>query len=99
VEEPQDVLEEIAPQLRNRLEGWQPPVPGVDQVLWVPGADLTNQERQVFDQIPVAGMTVVDALLKMTGLPVTQLLPILTGLEMKGVVAQVPGHGFSRRMG
>lgn len=83
-----DILEEIAPQLEPEKEKVG--------VCAIHRGDLSAEEWQVFEQIPVAGQAAVDRLAGATHLPVGKLLPILTTLEMKGLVAQMPGHGFSR---
>jgi len=56
---------------------------------------LTPEERPVY-----AGLSSqpqgVDALTARTGLAAAQLLPLLLGLELKGLARQVPGRQFVR---
>lgn len=89
----EDILEELAPQLAAQLCRWRSRKPRSDKR---PGrAALSSLEQRVYDCIPVAGRTPVEVLMQATRLPAAGLLPILTDLEMKGLVAQIPG-GFSR---
>ncbi len=98
-QEPEDILNELAPQLKGLLADWRADATLVPSTLLksVPGTgSLTDEESKVFDAIPAGGVTPVDALSRITGLAPQALLPILTGLELKRRVRQVVGRGFSR---
>jgi len=105
-QELEDILNELAPQLRGLLTDWRaedpehqtpegPLVPGA-RVLDTDASGLTGEESAIFNAITVGGVTPVDALSRITGLAPQALLPILTGLELKRRVRQVVGRGFSR---
>ncbi len=91
VESVADVLEELAPQLRYQVR--RNPV-GSDPT----GSDPTfsKEERRVFEAVPVGSAANLEEIARTTTLPPTQLLAVLTGLELKGAVRQVAGRGFSR---
>ncbi len=97
VESSEDVLEELAPQLRHHLNRYDVPkgLPvrrtGSDRL--VPG---TEEERRVFEAVPVGSAANLEEIARTTTLPPTQLLAVLTGLELKGAIRQVAGRGFSR---
>lgn len=99
VESVQDVLEELAPQLRDMVRRnlsdenplQEKSVPGTEKL--VPGSE---EERRVFDAVPVGSAANLEEIARTTTLPPAQLLSLLTGLELKGAIRQVAGHGFSR---
>jgi len=92
-----DLLEEIAPRLKDQLRGWRESSaqadgensPGVLQA-------LSQEERLVYGAIPAGRTAMVDTLSGATMLDPSKLLPLLTGLELKGFIKQIPGKGFSR---
>ena len=88
-----DILEELAPQLKDQLARHRAPgtnpVPG-------PGVDLTVEEAQVFQVVPVGAAAGVERIAQATTLGPARLMSVLTGLELKGLVRQMPGRGFSR---
>ncbi|OGX37315.1 MAG: DNA protecting protein DprA [Omnitrophica WOR_2 bacterium RIFCSPHIGHO2_02_FULL_68_15] len=96
VESAEDVLHDLQQELTRCLQGLRgqgpaaPPVPGCST-----RARLTPEERPVY-----AGLSSqpqgVDALTARTGLAAAQLLPLLLGLELKGLARQVPGRQFVR---
>ncbi len=69
---------------------------GTGYVIPGTGVGLLGDEERVFAQVPAADAATVDALAAATELPAGQLLPILTGLEIKGLVRRMPGRGFTR---
>lgn len=84
-----EILEELVPQLKSRLSQFADYPSAV-------GPTLTAEESVVFKAIPPAGATEVDTLASATSLAPHRLLSLLTELELKGLVAQVPGQGYSR---
>jgi DNA processing protein len=86
-----DVAEELAPALRDELLARGPGAPGR---LPLPTAD----EAGVLDRLRIDETTNVDALVEATGRPVTEVLTLLLGLEVKGLVVAGPGPYFRRRM-
>ena len=87
----QDILEELTPHLKDCLNRTQGPKQKLD-----PGSDLTGEESQVFQAVPVGSGTGLEAIARATALRPARLLSVLTGLELKGLVRQAPGRGFSR---
>lgn len=85
----EEILEELVPQWKlRRTESPHPPTTVFP--------DLTIEQSAVFKAIPVASATEVDTLALATSLAPHRLLSILTELELKGLVTQVPGQGYTR---
>ena len=61
-------------------------------------ASLSREERRLVSELPVDAALAIDELAEKTGLPVSVLLALLLGLELKGAVVQHPGKQFQRRM-
>lgn len=103
VESAEDVLQELQGPLRQCLQGklltseGGGPMGNPGFPIEVKGkpARLTPEERPVY-----AGLSAqpqgVDALAGRTGMATSRLLPLLLGLELKGLVRQVPGQQFVR---
>ena len=101
----EDILRALEPHLRDHLARYQVQkgglVPGtaglgryqVPNSGFVPGTEL---EGRVFEQVPAGDTVTVDALALATELPAARLLPLLTELELKGAIRQMPGKGFTR---
>lgn len=92
----EDILEELAPHLKDCLKRYQvpkgPSVPGTDVCF----SDLSGEESQVFQAVPVGSGMGLEGIARATALQPARLLSVLTGLELKGLVRQAPGRGFSR---
>ncbi len=58
--------------------------------------ELTYEEGQVLEAVPVGDAASVDALARETALAPARLLSVLTGLELKGRVQQTLGRGYTR---
>jgi DNA processing protein len=87
VETWEDVLSELAPQLRRRGSRREaPPAPPA----------LTAAEGRVFDLL-AEGPLHIDALIGRADLPGGRVASALVGLEMKGLVSQLTGKVFERR--
>lgn len=101
----EDILQALEPRLKDHLArhqvsdiklelGTEYGVPGTG--LRTAGVGLSTAEARVFAQVPAGGAVTVDALALATELPPARLLPLLTGLELKGAIRQMPGKGFTR---
>ena len=88
VEEVNDILEELALNLKGRVEDWR-------EELGRP-ADLSQEASTVYQAIPMGGLMQVDTLAGATAMCPSRLLSVLTELEMKGLVRQIPGRGYGR---
>ena len=87
----EDILEELAPHLKEVVRA-----SGHAGLVEANRPDLTAEESQVFQAVPVGSGTGLEAIARATALEPARLLPVLTGLELKGLVQQQPGRGFSR---
>ncbi|MBI3323827.1 MAG: DNA-protecting protein DprA [Candidatus Omnitrophica bacterium] len=101
VETAQDILEELAPHLRQivrsstgseRTETAQNE--RVEGERWL--ADLSEEQQQVLKVVPVGLPVGLDRLAGQTALAPNRLLSVLTELEIRGLVRQ-GGQGFTRR--
>ncbi|MBI3333735.1 MAG: DNA-protecting protein DprA, partial [Candidatus Omnitrophica bacterium] len=93
VEDARDVLEELAPQIKGRLDLWRGERPDAaphDALL------LSEEESAVYQAIPIGGGILVGTLAESVVFSPSRLLPILTSLELKGLVRPMPGQGYSR---
>lgn len=93
VESARDILEEVAPQLLDivRLSTAHTELADVFP------SDLSPEEQQVLKAVPVGAAAGFDRLAGRTALAPNRLLSVLTGLELKGLVRQKAGQGFSRK--
>jgi DNA processing protein len=82
----EDVLSELVPHLRRRKSA-APTVP--------PLPDLSSGERQVYELLG-EGSLHIDVLIVRTALAGGRVASALSGLEMKGLVRQLPGKVFER---
>ncbi len=82
----EDVLTELAPQLKRRRQAR-----GAPAVL----PPLTAEELQVYDLL-AQGSRHIDLLIAAAGLPGGRVASVLVTLEMKGVVRQLGGKVFER---
>ena len=95
----EDILEELAPHLKQIVRastGSARTVAGHAELVEADRLDLTLEESQVFQAVPVGSGTGLEAIARATALQPARLLSVLTGLELKGLVRQAPGRGFSR---
>lgn len=82
VERPEDILEEIAPQLKGYLKEKR----GTD-------LSLTEEERNIVSFLSPEPVH-IDEIKRATNLPTERLLALLTGLELRGIIEQRPGKRF-----
>jgi len=91
VEQAQDVIDVIAPQLepamRSRVSAVRSP--------HVPVENFGNHERLVYDALAYEPLT-VDHLLERTRLPVPSVMASLLSLELRRRVRQLPGQRYLR---
>ena len=91
VEQAQDVIDVIAPQLepamRSRVSAARTP--------HVPVENFGNHERLVYDALSYEPLT-VDHLLERTRLPVPSVMASLLSLELRRRVRQLPGQRYLR---
>jgi len=59
---------------------------------------LTRDEANVLERLKPDELTVIDDLVEATDYSVSELLSILLGLELKGMIRQSPGKKFQRRL-
>ncbi len=91
VDEPYEILQELSLPLKEQVTQWSSRVEKSPVI-----ASLSSEETSVFEAIPSGGSAFVDTLVASTEMKTSQLLRLLTGLEIKGVIKQIPGQGYSR---
>jgi DNA processing protein len=57
---------------------------------------LSPEEEVLYGAVPVGSGTLADALAQEAKLSASKVLSLLTSLELKGLVRQLPGQGYSR---
>ncbi len=94
VEGVKDILEELAPQLQGQVERFRQKqeAKGSDP----PSLGLSRQEESVYEAVPVGTPIAVEHLAASTSMQASNLLTVLTGLELKGFIRRIPGEGFTR---
>ena len=85
---------------RDNLEGTSSTLPKSTETdkkkpLPKPPPDLTADEKTVFDAIEVPS-THIDAIVRTTQLPISQVSSALLMLELKGAIEQLPGKQFAK---
>lgn len=66
-----------------------------DSPLEIPD-DLTGPEKNLLSLLDAASPTDIEALTEQSGLPVSELHGLLLGLELKGLIRQLPGQQYER---
>lgn len=61
----------------------------------IPPPDLTTDEKSVFNAIEIPSSH-IDAIVRSTQLPISQVSSLLLMLELKGIIQQLPGKMFSK---
>lgn len=89
-----DIFEELAPVLKDRIAQWSGDLAAEAAV--PSEAALAPEEAAIVRLIPVGSPVDLEQLAAQIQMPAADLLSSLTELELKGVVRQMPGHGFSR---
>jgi DNA processing protein len=100
VQQWQDVVSEFPPELAAEL--LPPPSRKKQQTLVqqleLSPADLTDNERLVFQALSTDDTLHIDALAIMTRLSLPDLTSALLGLEMRELIRQLPGKCFVRKL-
>jgi DNA processing protein len=96
-----DIVEEFPPEVRMQLlpsgeasDDGQ----GVEDSGRLFEESLTPQQKKVFDALRVDEALFVDAILGSVPLPQAQVLQVLLELEMNGLIRQLPGKNFIRKL-
>jgi DNA processing protein len=97
-----DVVEEFPPGVRAELLPIEKPsLEGKEALpLFEPlhTAGLTPDQKAVYDQLRADEALFIDAILEQAGLPQPRVLSALLELEMSGLVRQLPGKNFIRKL-
>ncbi len=96
-----DVIEEFPPEVRIQLlpsgeasdEGQ-----GSERAGGLFEESLTPEQKKVFEALRVDEVLFVDAILDSVSLPQAQVLQVLLELEMNGLIRQLPGKNFIRKL-
>ena len=91
VETWEDVVEEWPSPLRERMLA-----PKAEERHEVPA--MSPQEKKVFDRLRTDSLTHIDELVETEDISVSEMLGLLLGLELKGLVRQVQGGHFQRSL-
>ena len=87
----QDVLEELPPYILDLLNGSQAPLPSSVE-------SLTRHEEIIVTFLATDASLHIDQLLNRSKLSLAQLNEVLLQLEIKGLIRQLPGRQFSRKV-
>ena len=96
-----DVVEEFPLHIRMQL---LPPVEGSEGPLATSGTaslfeeSLTPDQKMVFEVLRVDEASFVDAIFELVALPPARILQALLELEMNGLIRQLPGKNFIRKL-
>lgn len=96
-----DVVEEFAPEVRMQL---LPSDEASDDGRGIRGSgelfgeSLTQEQKKVFEALRVDEALFVDSILDSVPLPQPQIMQVLLELEMNGLVRQLPGKNFIRKL-
>ena len=87
-----DVIEELRPEIRDRLQP-EPPERKDEQGRGVSPVKLVEDEEIVFNSLCNTGTADSDQLVELAGMPASRVKAALAGLRVKNVVGSLPG-GF-----
>ena len=93
-----DVVEEFSPEVRAQLlpaeiaAGGEAAEPGLFE------ASLSPDQKMVFESLRVDEATFVDSVFGAVALPQPRVLAVLLELEMSGLIRQLPGKNFIRKL-
>ncbi len=96
-----DIVEEFPPEVRMQL---LPSGEALDAGQAAPGPgelferSLTAEQKAVFEALRVDEALFIDAILGSVALPQNQVLQVLLELEMNGLIRQLPGKNFIRKL-
>jgi DNA processing protein len=89
-----DVIEELPTPVRAVLVRAE--APESEQRNLLAAASLNSSEKKIYDLLSVDDPKPIDDIVECSGLNSSEVLATLFGLEMKGIVRQLPGKQFSR---
>lgn len=92
VENAYDILEELAPQLKEQLKRWK--TVEIKETVSVPTDH--KEEKQLLDAIPIGTAVSLELLAAKAEVAPQRFLSLLTELELKGLIRREPGQGFTR---
>ena len=88
--------QEFPAEMHNtKLASTRPPSEVQQPVQSPPPPDLTPDEKTVFNAIEFPS-THIDAIVRATQLPISQVSSVLLMLELKGIIQQLPGKQFAK---
>ena len=90
----EDVIEELPTPVRGALV--QAEQPETEERNLLVAASLNASEKKVYEQLSAEEARHIDDIVERSGLHSSEVLATLFGLEMKGVVRQLPGKQFSK---
>jgi DNA processing protein len=95
-----DVVEEFPAEIRMQL---LPPPDASEEAMAAPGASLfettlTPEQKAVFDVLRCDEALFVDSIISLAQLPQPRVLGALLELEMSGLIRQLPGKNFIRKL-
>ena len=110
VESAQDVLEELALPLKQILGTLHKgahsmgtvhlatrfAAGGLSPSVQNEASPLSPEEEVLYEAVPVGSGALADALAQEAEISASRVLSLLTSLELKGLVRQLPGQGYSR---
>ena len=100
VETVEDILEEVAPQLRGIVRAStgsaRTSFSAHPELVEGEQMGLTPEALQVFQVVPAGTSAGLDQLVERTNFLPNRLMSLLTELELKGLVRREPGQGFTR---
>lgn len=94
VESADDVIEELGDVIKGHMKAAAPG--GRDEKISKALGGLNEAEVKIFETLSDAPVS-IDEIVDDTGLPVTEAMSCLTRLELKGIVAQLPGKSYVRK--
>ncbi len=92
VEEAEDVLEELTPALKAYLKKFKQ-APALEEPA---GVFLSEEEAALYKAVPAGAGVMAEDLARSGSWEAPELFSLLTSLELKGLLRQIPGQGYSR---
>lgn len=93
VQKADDILEELAPQIKGLLKGPHKEIPERNFAVNISGLEITGEEKAICN-ILGSEPKHVDEIARETRIPSAKLLGLLLGLEIKGIIKQTEGKRF-----
>ena len=93
VQKADDILEELAPQIKGLLKGSHKEIPERNFAVNISGLEITGEEKAICNILGNEPKH-VDEIARETRIPSAKLLGLLLGLEIKGTIKQTEGKRF-----